>query len=597
MGARRILGGLTAVLLCASATAQERAGSHAGAWPPPPPPFVTGEEVPVFAPPADETSLVPWLLGYSRVAPPPFAAQGDNPFAALAAAAREETAPVPASATVAVPAGPAQIDISQVDIPQADIAAELRLIAASGGADRRRDAAQVAAFYAERDFAPLWQDAAGWTPAARPVLEKLKTAADDGLDLRAYPLPMLDRADAAERARADFALSLAAAAYARQATGARVEPARISRLITARPEVVSVEAALSAVSGAGADAGARLAAFNPQDAGYVALRAKLAELRRSTPIARDRIPQGPLLKVGMSDPRVPLIRQRFGLSPDMDAGANPIVYDTKLASLVADFQRENGLKPSGALTPRTVAALSGDEPGRLEATILANMEIHRWLPRALGPDRIEVNVPAYALTLYRDGEVAHRARVIVGKPDSQTPIFSDRMRFLIVNPYWNVPESIISNEMLPKLAADPTYLQRQGYEVSERRGKLIVRQPPGERNALGRIKFMFPNDHAVYLHDTPARGKFSAARRAFSHGCVRVDQPFKLAEMVLGPQNGWSEARVRKMIGGKERTVDLPAPLPIHLQYFTAVVDEKGELKLYDDIYGHAHRVKQALGL
>ncbi len=583
MSARRIVGGLVTALL-ATPCAMAEDGAFAGVWPPPPPPFLTGAPAPAFIPPDDATSRGARLFSYGRIVPPPpFVGADENPFAALAIT----TPAAPAANPVAATAGPA--------LP--DIASGVRTIVASGAVDRRRDAAQVAAFYAARDFAPLWQSESGWTPAARAALERLKTAAEDGLDLRPYPLPMLEDGDAGARARADVALSLAVAAYARQATGVRVEPARISRLITARPEIVGVEAALDAVAGAGAGAGERLAAYNPQDEGYAALRAKLAELRRSAPVAREPIPQGPLLKVGMSDPRVPLIRQRFGLSPDMDAGANPIVYDTRLASAVADFQRENGLKPSGALTPRTVAALSGDEPGRLGATILANMEIRRWLPRAPGADRIEVNVPAYALALYRGGDIVHRTRVIVGKPDSPTPIFSDRMRFLIVNPYWNVPESIISKELLPKLASDPTYLQRLGYEVSERRGKLIVRQPPGERNALGRIKFMFPNDHAVYLHDTPARGKFAASRRAFSHGCVRVDQPFKLAEMVLGPQNGWSEARVRKMIGGKERTVDLPAPLPIHLQYFTAVVDERGELKLYDDIYGHAHRVKQALGL
>ena len=453
----------------------------------------------------------------------------------------------------------------------------------------------MAAFYIARDGAPLWYDGAHWTPAAHAALETLKRSADEGLDLRPYPLPLLERGDAAALARIDLALSQAVAAYARQATGARIEPTRISRLITARPEVVAVDSALASVADAGAEAGRRLAAFNPQTAGYAALREKLAELRRSAPVARERIPKGPLLRVGMSDPRVPLIRQRFGLTPNTDAGASPVVYDTQLASLVANFQRENGLTPSGALTARTVAALSGDEPGRLESTLLANMEIHRWLPHALGPDRIEVNVPSYSLSLYRNGDVSHTTRVIVGKPDTPTPIFSDRMRFLIVNPYWNVPESIITKELAPKLAADPTYLQRLGYEVSERRGKLIVRQPPGERNALGRIKFMFPNEHAVYLHDTPSRGKFAAGRRAFSHGCVRVDQPFKLAEAVLA--NGWTEAGVKRLIGGKERTVDLPAPLPIHLQYFTAVVDDKGELKLYEDIYGHAHRVKQALGL
>jgi murein L,D-transpeptidase YcbB/YkuD len=171
------------------------------------------------------------------------------------------------------------------------------------------------------------------------------------------------------------------------------------------------------------------------------------------------------------------------------------------------------------------------------------------------------------------------------------------MQFLIVNPYWNVPQSIIKKEMLPRLSQDPDYLKRLGYEVVSRAGKLSVRQPPGERNALGRIKFMFPNDYAVYLHDTPSRALFGSSRRAFSHGCVRVDQPFLFAETVLGQDNGWSEQRVKRLIGGGERYVYLPKPLPIHIEYFTTYVDDTGRLQLRDDIYGYSHRVKMALGL
>ena len=189
------------------------------------------------------------------------------------------------------------------------------------------------------------------------------------------------------------------------------------------------------------------------------------------------------------------------------------------------------------------------------------------------------------------------SRVLVGKEETPTPVFSETMKFLIVNPAWNVPQSIIRKEMLPRLAADPNYLSRLGYEVSSRAGHLVVRQPPGERNALGRIKFVFPNDFSVYMHDTPMRKLFASAKRAFSHGCVRVDDPFRFAETVLGRNNGWSEQRVKKLIGGKERYVYLPKPLPVYLEYFTTFVDESGELQLRDDVYGYSRRVKAALGL
>ena len=208
-----------------------------------------------------------------------------------------------------------------------------------------------------------------------------------------------------------------------------------------------------------------------------------------------------------------------------------------------------------------------------------------------------MNIPEYAARVIRSGEVVRRARVVVGQPDKQTPVFSQIMRFIIVNPYWNVPLSIIKKEMLPKLAADPSYFEDHGYETVERDGITYVRQPPGDGNALGRIKFMFPNKHSVYLHDTNARSFFGRDKRALSHGCVRVDQPFAFAEAVLGRDKGWTEARVKGLIGGSERTINLPTPLPIHIVYFTAFVDPATGLQVRDDVYGYTGRIKLALGL
>ena len=193
----------------------------------------------------------------------------------------------------------------------------------------------------------------------------------------------------------------------------------------------------------------------------------------------------------------------------------------------------------------------------------------------------------------RDGEIAHRARAIVGKPDTQTPVFSDTMEFMVVNPSWHVPQSIIRKQ----LAQDPNYYARNGYEVVRKGGNVFVRQPPGERNALGHIKFMFPNDHAVYLHDTPNRNLFNTQRRAYSAGCVRVDQPFRLAEVLLAPQDNWNEQRLRALVGKGERTIRLTAGVPVHLHYFTAFVDDEGKMQLRDDIYGHSRKVQAALGL
>ena len=208
------------------------------------------------------------------------------------------------------------------------------------------------------------------------------------------------------------------------------------------------------------------------------------------------------------------------------------------------------------------------------------MERWRWLPRDLGQDYIQVNIPDYTLDVMHGDTLFHHTRVVVGQPDKPTPVFSETMRFIIVNPYWNVPLSIVKKEMMPKLAEDPAYFANHGYETVERNGITYVRQPPGETNALGRIKFMFPNKYSVYLHDTNARALFGKEQRALSHGCVPGGGPFKLAEVVLGTQNGWTESRVKKLIGGNERTINLSVPLPLHIVYFTAFVDDKGSLQL-----------------
>jgi murein L,D-transpeptidase YcbB/YkuD len=457
--------------------------------------------------------------------------------------------------------------------------------------------AAIAAFYAAHDYAALWITDGKANAAARAALAQLAHAEDDGLDLRAFDVPVFEGSEE-KLAAAEIALTAEVVAYGRQASGSRVDPRQISALIGAKPDVADPAAILTQVATAADDAGQVLKGFNPPQKGYEALREKLAEMRHvALPTARVTIPAGPDLKVGMRDPRVSLIRARFGLDGQLPATSEDLVYDTRVAAAVADFQKANGLPASGVLSARTIAALSGGQPLRLENEILANMERWRWMPRELGASRIEVNIPDFTVTVIRDGEVVARNKVVVGKTATPTPLFSNTMQFLIVNPYWNVPQSIIRKEMLPKLGQDPSYLQRLGYQVTSKHGVLTVRQPPGERNALGRIKFMFPNDYSVYLHDTPSRALFGAEQRAFSHGCVRVDQPFAFAEAVLGRDHGWSVERVKHLIGGGERYVYLPKPLPIHIEYFTAYVDDSGHLQLRDDIYGYSNRVKTALGL
>lgn len=412
--------------------------------------------------------------------------------------------------------------------------------------DARRDPAEmravkraVDAYYASRGDAPVWLDKGQWTVAARSAFQQLQGAPEDGLDLRDYRVYSLGQGPEASLALGDVALSEAVAAYAFQASGGRVDPARISKLIGSRPAVVTAARALDETAKA-ADAGGLLQSYNPPDAGYVALREKLAALR-----------------------------------------AKP----SAVALLAPTGRRRRASDASSGLATQRNA--------RLEDEILVNMEFWRWQPRDLGADRLMVNIPEFTARLYRDNALAMSTRVIVGKPDKQTPLFSDKIEYLIVNPSWNVPQSIIKNELMDKLGE----LRRQGYDVEYIDGRLHVRQPPGERNALGRIKFIFPNDYAVYLHDTPTRNLFKASVRDFSHGCVRVDDPFKLAVSLLRPERGWSEERLEKMFGPHERRVALPAPMPIHLVYFTLSVDPNGELRHFQDVYGYAGKARAILGL
>jgi murein L,D-transpeptidase YcbB/YkuD len=451
----------------------------------------------------------------------------------------------------------------------------------------------IADYYAARNYAPLW--VAGGKPAAAvaPIKARLALAGDDGLNLAGLPQAAFS-GDIDHLAAAEIAFSEEIVAYGRQASGSRIDPQDINPLIGTKPDVAAPGLILGAVAAADADGGEVLQGFNPQQKPYLALRAKLVALRQQNGQISDKaIPPGPALTLGMTDVRVPLIRARLGL--DVTQSDSDLIYDTQVAAAVADYQKANGLRPSGIFTPRTLARLSPQPQENIENDIIANMEAWRWMPRDLGQNRIDVNIPDFEVRVVLNGALASENKVVVGKPDTPTPVFSNTMKFLIVNPYWNVPPSILRKEMLPHLARDPYYLQRMGFETFTFHGRLMVRQPPGEKNALGRIKFMFPNQYSVYLHDTPQRRLFAETKRAFSHGCVRVDQPFDFAQTLLGPK--WPEERIKSLIGGKERYVFLPTPLPIHIEYFTAYVGDDGRLILRGDVYGYEHKIEKALGL
>ncbi|HXW20926.1 MAG TPA: L,D-transpeptidase family protein [Roseiarcus sp.] len=508
---------------------------------------------------------------------PPPAVQRATP-AAIAPLASERSDPEVGAPPLPPGASPNDIADAIEALPPAD--GKRSAVSALPNWRASRDA--LSAFYSGRAYAAVWTDAAGYNAAGKATIARLKRADEDGLDLSglSIPAPGVQMKDPAALAKAEVALAEAILAYAFQASGGRIDPLRISPMITAKAAVVDPARALSAVA-ASTDPGAALADFNPPQKGYRELREELTLVRASLgAIGRSADGADAAGSLRSGDPRA-LARLPF----EADAKARR----SALRAQTADLALSSEDADLGRLAPPA-------SPSRaLEASILANMEMWRWEPRDMGEQRIEVNVADFTLRVLHGEDTLLSTRIIVGKPDWQTPIFSNVMRYILVNPSWRVPPSIIRKEMLPKLADDPDYLTRQGFEVTQKGDTIEVRQPPGERNALGHIAFMFPNEHSVYLHDTPSRELFMASRRAFSHGCVRVDQPMRLAELVMG--GNWSEQRLRSLIGETERTIFLPRPVPIHIEYFTAFVDEAGALQTRDDVYGHMQRVESALGL
>ena len=440
----------------------------------------------------------------------------DMPVGSIAASPGAPTGP--ASSPLPAAPSPAQAPVSAGVSPATDIWRATFAKDNAGPLFRQLGKAErqgLADYYEQRGFQPLWYVDGAPTVAARAVLERIAHAAEDGLDPDDYAAAAPASSGRQDMADAEWRLSAGALAYARAARGGRINPTRLSNLVTpdlALPDARTVLDTLTAAP----DAGTALGDFNPRGEGYLNLRAALATLRAEA-----------------------------GASQAGDAA-------DKLAS-VAPADVKGGRRGS-AVEQATKRAIAGAPARQLEAQIIANMERWRWLPSDSGSRYILVNVPEFALRYIDDGAVAWETRTIVGKPDTPTPIFSGEMTYLVVNPSWYIPPSIIKKEFLPKLAYDPLYAERQGYVVVNDGGHISIRQPPGAKNALGRIKFIFPNRHSVYLHDTPSRGLFTRAERAFSHGCVRVEDPFLLAQYVL------NDARLGRRSASRRWSAAMSAP-------------------------------------
>lgn len=341
----------------------------------------------------------------------------------------------------------------------------------------------------------------------------------------------------------------------------------------------------------------------PADPQYAALRDALARYRD---IERQggwpSLPRNLRLKPGQRNAAIPALARRLAITGDNTASLDEHtnVYDEPLQDAVERFQRRHGLEADGKLGPALVAELNVPVQTRVWQIALS-LERWRWLPRDLGARYVLVNIPEYRLEVWDHGRVAVDMNVVVGKQETPTPIFSDRMTYLVFAPYWNMPADIVEQETLPSVMSDPAFLERANIEVLDKGGKLIpasdvdledpsayrFRQRPGTSNSLGLVKFMFPNQYNVYFHDTPADSLFARATRSFSHGCVRLENPEALAEYVLADQPAWTADRIQEaMNADEERTVKLKDPLPVYLGYWTARVAPDGVMQFRNDVYG-----------
>lgn len=475
----------------------------------------------------------------------------------------------------------------------------------------------LAAFYQARAFAPVWVDNRGPTRAATLVLAELAKAADYGLDESAFA-PVATAAPRTggvwtnvQAAAAEFEISTLVLKYANQARGGRIYAPEelLSSYLDRQPDLPDPVAVLNDVS-ASATPDALLRSYQPQQEQFQFLQAAYQSLRAKQAGSEDiaLATDGPLLKEGVRHRNVLVLRKRFELS---ETGEAADLFDAALSAAVRAFQKTSGLAADGIVGRRTRQALAGQsEAGQLER-LRANLEAWRWMPADLGAEHLFVNIPSFSIQVVKNGSVALTERVITGQTSKQTPVFSKELSTIVLRPQWHLPDSIkieklISAQRRGRRLEDMGYVIRKGrrtvksWEIDWATAKLShyeISQPSGDDNALGDVKFLFPNKHSVYLHDTPSKSLFAASERTFSHGCIRLRNPLSLAQMLLDDDKGVGAFDVKRLVrrGPGSNQIELEHALPIHVAYFTAWADHDGNVTYYKDVYGHERRIKLAL--
>ncbi len=567
----------------------------------------------------------------------------------LEAAPAKEAAPDPLappeqdSTPAPAPDAPAEkpAEVAQAPVPEPDpIATQiLARLPNLGRAESREDAAALGAFYNGQKGQPIWTSKDGFTPNALKVIKEVRSADEWGLDASAFQVPANPGAKATPQALADaeIKLSLAVMKYARHARGGRIDPPSLSEIIDRRPRLYDPKSVLRAMAAAESP-DAYLRNLHPKHEQFKRLRQALLSMMRGGggggSSSALRIPAGPNFRPGDNDPQIALIRKRLGAGTN---GRRETVYDNALLEAVSHYQREHGLRPTGIIdrnmraslnesAPREPAPRSAGPMDEKKLRILINMERWRWMPEDLGSFYVWDSIPEQVTRVFDRGRLVLMERIVVGRQTTPTPTFSANMQFVTFNPEWAVPEGIKVSEIAPKLqqgggrdffggygrGGSSQALERMGglrviyngreidpdsvdwSSVDIRRFQFI--QGPGERNVLGVVKFRFPNKHDVYMHDTPDRHLFNQTPRTFSHGCMRTENPLHLAEVILGHDKGISPGQIREMVqSGVTNEIKLNSSVPVHVAYFTAEVDDQGQVHYFPDVYGLDSRVASAL--
>ncbi|MEX3008603.1 murein L,D-transpeptidase [Hoeflea sp. TYP-13] len=490
--------------------------------------------------------------------------------------------------------------------------AENRLVS-----DTRRSE-RIALWYDQRDYAPLWIKNGKATNAAKEVVFALLNAHEDGLLPAEYEadlmFPKLQQDGEAGLADFEISLSYAVTLYGQHLRRGRVSPNEINRELVIYPEEIAADVLLQRIAESD-DPLEALVGFAPGTDRYERLKNHLRHLFVVRAAGGwTNVPAGAVLKPGMKDPRVPALRQRLIESKDLPANAHTgELYDGALVEALEEYQTRMGLEADGVVGPATLGQLNTTVDERIRLVEL-NLERRRWMQADFGDPYIFVNLADQVVKFVSNEKTIHAAVTQVGKPYHRTPVFSDEMEYLEFNPYWNVPYSIATKEYLPKLKANAYALQSQKIRAivdgrvvnpasipwssySRARFPVRLRQDSGPGNALGRVKFMFPNRFNIYLHDTPSKSNFQRASRYFSHGCIRVEDPLKMAEVILGLQ-GMSRADIDRIVNsGKRRVVRLENPLPVHVVYLTAWVNKDGSVHYRRDVYGRDEILSKALAI